>query len=131
MEDSTMHLDVYVPKLATLPEIRPGAGIIGSPRVDDPDKLLIDYEDNQAGASNIQTYADRVVHAADRHLTGYPTAKRMLADADDLLLVGTFDTHSGVVDVSDSQVLESWLTEAEDGAVPNLDAQIRPTFPPR
>ncbi len=55
----------------------------------------------------------------------------MLADADDLLLVGTFDTHSGVVDVSDSQVLESWLTEAEDGAVPNLDAQIRPTFPPR
>jgi hypothetical protein len=125
-----MHLDVYVPKLAKLPQIQPGAGIIGSPRVDDPDKLLIDYEDNQAGAVNIRTYADRVSHAAGRHLSGYPTSKRLLADADDLLLIGTFDPHSGMVDVSDSEVLEAWLTEAEEGEIPDLDTQVRPTLPP-
>jgi branched-chain amino acid transport system permease protein len=55
-----MHLNVYVPKLAALPAIQPGAGIIGSPSADHPGKLLVDYEDNRAGAINIQTYADRV-----------------------------------------------------------------------
>jgi hypothetical protein len=49
-----MQLNVYVPKLAAVPAIQPGAGIIGSPRADHPGKLLIDYEDNRAGAINIQ-----------------------------------------------------------------------------
>jgi hypothetical protein len=127
MKAMHMHLDVYVPKLAALPAIQPGAGIIGSQRVDHPGKLLIDYEDNRAEAINIRTYADRVLHA-DRHLTGYPTSKRLLVDADDLLVVGTFDTRSGVVEVSDSQVLESWLAD-EEGAIPDLQTQTRATRP--
>jgi hypothetical protein len=49
-----MHLDVYVPKLAALPALQPGAGIIGSPHADHPGKLLIDYEDNRAEAINIR-----------------------------------------------------------------------------
>jgi hypothetical protein len=129
MEAMRMHLDVYVPKLAALPVIEPGAGIIGSPRADHPGKLLIDYEDNRAGAINIRTYADRVLHAADRHLTGYPTSKRLLVDADDLLRVGTFDTCSRVVEVNDSETLESWLVD-EEGAVPDLETQTRATLPP-
>jgi hypothetical protein len=129
MEAMRMHLDVYVPKLAALPAIQSGAGIIGSPRADHPDKLLIDYEDNRAEAINIRTYADRVLHAADRHLTGSPTSKRLLVDADDLLRVGTFDTRSGVVEVSDSQALESWLAD-EEGAIPDLETQTRVTLPP-
>jgi hypothetical protein len=128
MEASAMHLDVYVPKLAALPMIQPGAGIIGSPRADHPGKLLIDYEDNHAEAINIQTYADRVLYAADRHLTGYPTTKRLLVDTVDLLPVGTFDTRSGVIEVNDSQALESWLTD-EEGVIPDLQTQTRATLP--
>ena len=124
-----MNLHVYVPKLAALLAIRPGAGIIGSPQPDHPDRLLIDYEDNQAEAINIRTYADRVMHAADRHLTGYPTSKRMLVDAEDLLPVGTFDTSSGLVEVSDSQALESWLAD-EESAIPDLETQTRTSLPP-
>ncbi len=123
-----MHLDVYVPKLAALPAIQLGAGIIGSPRADYPGKLLIDYEDNRVEAIDIRTYADRVRHAADRHLAGSPTSKRLLVDADDLLPVGTFDTRSGVVEVSDSQALESWLAD-EEGAIPDLETQTHVTLP--
>jgi hypothetical protein len=75
------------------------------------------------------TYADRVLHAADRHLTGYPTSNRLLADPDDLLLVGTFDPHTGVVQPSNSEALEAWLAD-EHGAIPDLGTQTRPTFPP-
>jgi hypothetical protein len=124
-----MQLNVYVPKLAALPAIQPGTGIIGSPRLDHPGRLLIDYEDNQAEAINIRTYADRVMHAADRHLTGYPTSKRMLVDAGDLLPVGIFDTSSGLVEVSDSEALESWLADQE-GAIPDLETQTRTSIPP-
>jgi hypothetical protein len=49
-----MRLPVYVPKLAALATIQPGAGIVGGQRVASPGKLLIDYEDNRAGADNIR-----------------------------------------------------------------------------
>jgi hypothetical protein len=75
------------------------------------------------------TYADRVLHAADRHLTGYPTAKRLLVDADDLLPVGTFDTHTGVIHPSNTEALEAWLADEQE-AIPDLETQTRPSFPP-
>jgi len=123
-----MQLNVYVPKLAALPAIQPGAGIVGTPS-DHPDRVQIDYEDNRFGAVNIRTYADRLAHAADRHLSGYPTSTRLLVDADDLLHVGTFDTHIAVVHPSNSEALEAWLAD-EHGAIPDLETQTRPTFPP-
>lgn len=75
-----MQLNVYVPKLAALPAIQPGTGIIGSPRLDHPGRLLIDYEDNQAEAINIRImwnhslsslacWASGLV-SRSRHLTG-------------------------------------------------------------
>lgn len=124
-----MRLNVYVPKLAALLAIQPGAGIVGTPHADQPGKLQIDYEDNRAAAVNIRTYADRLAHAADRHLSGYPTSNRLLVDADDLLQVGTFDTHTGVIHPSNSEALEAWLAD-EQGAIPELETQTRLTFPP-
>jgi hypothetical protein len=125
-----MRLPVYVPKLAALAMIQPGAGIVGGQRLGHPGKLLIDYEDNRAGAENIRSYADRLAQAADRHLTGYPTSSRLLADPDDLLHVGTFDTQTGMVEVSNGEALEAWLAEAHDGAIPDLDGETRTTTPP-
>jgi hypothetical protein len=125
-----MRLNVYVPKLAALTAIPPGAGIVGTPHADHSDKVRIDYEDCRAGAVNIQTYADRIARAADRHLSGYSTSRRALVDADDLLLVGTFDTHTGVIRPSNSEALEAWLAD-EDGAIPDLETQTRSTLPPR
>ena len=119
------YVAVYVPKLGALPSIQPGAGIVGSQSAEHRDKVLIDYEDNRVGAVNIQTFADRVRHAADRHRTGYPTVSRMLVDDDDLLHVGDFHLQTGIVEVSNGEALESWLAEAAGGAMPDLDRQTR------
>jgi hypothetical protein len=124
-----MRLTVYVPKLAALSTIQPGAGIIGSQAVDHPGKLLIDYEDSRPDTQHLR-FADRVLHAADRHLTGYPTASRLFADPDDLLVVGTFDRYTGMVQASNSEALEAWLAEAHNGTIPDLDTETHTTVAP-
>jgi hypothetical protein len=121
-----MRLTVYVPKLAALPTIQPGAGIVGSQAIDQPGKLLIDYEDTHPDRQHTR-FADRVLRAAERHRTGDPTGSRLLVDPDDLLVVGTFDPASGMVGVSNSEALEAWLAEAHHGTIPDLDAETRTT----
>jgi hypothetical protein len=125
-----MRLPVYVPKPDALPTIPPGAGVIGAPAYPiDPvpgsspaDLLLIEYEDHHA--ETIRTYADRVRHATVRHLTGGPTAKRLVVDADDLLVVGSFDTKTTRIEVANSQALQAWLAQAHEGTIPDLDTEI-------
>jgi hypothetical protein len=116
-----MRLPVYVPNPDALPTIPPGAGIIGAPAYPiDPepgsspaDLLLIEYEDNHA--ETIRTFADRVRHAAARHLTGGPTAKRLLVNADDLLVVGSFGTKTARIEVTNPQTLQAWLAQPHEG----------------
>jgi hypothetical protein len=120
-----MRLTVYVPKLAALPAIQPGAGIIGSQATDHPGKLLLDYQDTHADVQH--RYADRILHAAQRHLTGDPTGCRLLADPDDLLVVGSFDPATGTVEVSNGEALDAWLAEASHGTIPDLDAETHTT----
>ena len=121
-----MRLTVYVPKLAALPAIQPGAGIIGSQATDHPGKLLLDYDDTYPDVQQ-RRYADRILHAAQRHLTGDPTGCRLLVDPDDLLVVGSFDPATGTVQVSNSEALEAWLAEASHGTIPDLDAETHTT----
>lgn len=95
-------------------DIRPGSAIVGS---NAGDRLLIDFEGNLYGASNIVTFADRVLHAAERQAVKYPTVARRLVDPGDLVEVASFDKESGVVVVEDrelslekaSAVLAKWL----------------------
>jgi hypothetical protein len=121
-----MRLTVYVPKLAALPAIQPGTAIIGSPAADRPGKLLLDYQDTDPEAQPTR-FADRVLHAASRHLTGDTTGSRLLADPDDLLVVGSFNPATGTLEVSNSEALEAWLTEAHQGTIPDLDAETDTT----
>lgn len=105
------------------------AGIIGSQAVDHPGKLLIDDEDSRPDTQHLR-FADRVLHAPDRHLSGNPTASRLLADPDDLLVVGTFDRYTGMVQVSNSEALEAWLAQAHNGTIPDLDTETHTTVAP-
>jgi hypothetical protein len=124
-----MRLTVYVPKLAALPTIQPGAGIIGSQAVDHPGKLLIDYEDSRPDTQHLR-FADRVLHAADRHLTGYPTASRLFADPDDLLVVGTSTAAAAWSRSATAKRWKAWLAEAHNGTIPDLDTETHTTVAP-
>jgi hypothetical protein len=130
-QEPNVTLSVYVPYVGTLEWIDPGSGIVGSKLDNEPDRIVIDYEANRHGAVNIRTFADRVAHAADRHITRYPTIARAVVDADQLLWVGTFDPNTGVVDLGNSEPLESWLVEAAGREITDLDAELRTTSPVR
>jgi hypothetical protein len=70
------------------------------------------YEGNLHGAANIVTYADRVYHAADRMLRRYPTAAMAALRSEHLLVIGTFDTHTGTVTLDgdgERRLLAGWL----------------------
>lgn len=96
----TGHLTVYIPHrgrdLDMSERIAPGAGIVGT-QLADPDLVMIDYEANLHGSSNIVTYADRVYHAASRHTDKYPTVTRSVVRASDLLDIGEWDMATTVL----------------------------------
>lgn len=96
-----VEIDVYVPNIAASDGLRrdtvgidPGSGIVG--RASGPNHLLIDYEGNRFGAANIVTYADRVAHAADRQVRGYPTLARRVVRCEAFWHVARFLPDYGV-----------------------------------
>lgn len=124
----TAVVDVFVPApggiLATTIDAR--SGIVGTPirewfknDGEDPEDaedgiLVIDYEGNRFKASNIRTYADRVMQAAGRHAAHYPTVARQTVHAwqDELLRVGVYvptEKRISVADDASMAHLAVWL----------------------
>lgn len=91
-------LAVYVPEpdasaeaARTVAHIDRGSGIVGKIIVEaDPDEspLLVYYEGNRYGATNMERYAERVMHAAGRMTEDYPTTAQSVVRADALIQVG-------------------------------------------
>lgn len=103
-----MIVNVYVPKpgARSLNDVRPGSGMVGSPHPNG--RVTVDFEGNLYGAENLRTYEERLLHAADRHRTSYPTIARRYIPEDDLILVGTYDTDTKALDVVDEEALRGW-----------------------
>jgi hypothetical protein len=92
-----MRLPVYVPNPTRSQPSRPVSGSsahrpIPSTPYQGPRLPTCSSSTRTTTPRAIRTYADRVRHAAGWHLTRGATAKRLLVDADDLLVVGSFDT---------------------------------------
>lgn len=106
-------LNVYVPVSGTVLErmIVRGSGIVGTPHPPGTDRVLIDYEGNLYGSENLKTYEDRLLHAGGRHAVRYPTVARMAARSEDLLLVGSYDTETRELHVSDQPALDAWTAQ--------------------
>ena len=113
-----IELKIYVPRpSADQPagdEIRflhilRGSGIVGSP---DGIGIRIDYEGNHNGACNIKTWEDKVFHAAGRHVSRYPTIARSVADAGQLIEIGSFRCEDNwmnpVYEITNQAALDAW-----------------------
>lgn len=105
---------VYVPIAGSRAErlIDHGSGVVGSLG---GDTILVDFEGNRFGASNVVTYADRVAVAASRHAVSYPTIARASPPASDLCRIGVFDGVHGEVVLDgrpERDLLAAWLREA-------------------
>jgi hypothetical protein len=82
-------------------------------------------EGNLYGAVNMVTWADRVLHAAGRAVTGYPTASVRAIRRADLVPVGEWDDERGVVvlDPSKRRAAAAWLGVTDE----DLDAECQTT----
>lgn len=104
-----MIVNVYTPTPGSLScaSIHEGSGIVGTP-LGGSGRVLIDFEGNLYGAENMRTYEERLLHAADRHRTRYPTMARMAVRVAELHLVGTYDTDTRTLLVTDEAALAAW-----------------------
>lgn len=110
MADPTSPLSVYVPKVGTALDhtLIEGSAIVGSVyEVGGETRVRVDFEGNAYGAH--PDYRAKLLHAAGRHVTNYPTTARMFVPRDELMFVGTYDHENGVLHVEDSAPLVNWL----------------------
>lgn len=116
---------VYVPRLQahSLRDIARGSGIVG--RVEGrgigpdagADMVQIYYEGNIYGASNLTTYADRLVVAAERMASRSATTAQRTVSARLLVEVGFWDPATRSVHVQPGPVtrmLAAWIGEGPD-----------------
>jgi hypothetical protein len=109
--ESATRVAVYVPAPGRLAFIDQGSGIVGTTVA--ASQVLIDYDSNRIGASNLVTYADRVANAHSRQAHRAPTSARAQLGEAELRRIGWFDPELGVVTVEDLSALAAWLgTEA-------------------
>lgn len=97
-----MEHNVYIPRPGSLLDLAAGSGIVGT--FQDKTRILIDFEGNIYGAVNLATWADRIHSAAGRAETKYPTTARRSVRISDLVLVGSYESDTGEVDLSQSEL---------------------------
>lgn len=109
---TTIPVQVYLPLKGSyaFDTITRKSGVVGSIRP--TGDIILDFEGNKYGATNIVTYADRVMQAAGRHVVRYPTVARMVVPIREVMAIGYWDESLGrVMIVNDSryELLKEWL----------------------
>lgn len=105
-------LNVYVPAHDSplRKTIAARSGIVGRLAATGPEaqRILIDYEGNLYGSQSLERYEMRLLHAAGRHVTLYPTVARMMVRPDEMIEVGTYDDADHQLTVTNPTELEEW-----------------------
>lgn len=105
-----MLLSLYIVSPAYHAFIAKASGIVGTGEVKDG-LTTIYFEGNLYGAENVVRYDQKVEHAAGRLVEKYPTTAKMMLKPEHLTQVGTYDSESHVLDVTDPDALEAWAGE--------------------
>lgn len=94
-------------------DVLPGSAVVSTEPVGT--QVLCYLEGNLYDAENIKTYADRVLHAASRLRTGYPTSAVRSIPRSELVPVGTFNDSFGEVILRDDRAAElaTWIGVSE------------------
>lgn len=103
---------IFVPKEGTNLGIHPGSGIVAA--IDDAAArtVVIYFEGNLYGASNLSDFESRVNQAAGRQAQRYPTIARMVAPREDLIEVGRFDYSANqIVSLLNEHALAKWIPD--------------------
>ena len=110
-------LVILVPKHGSRPEmvIDKASGVVAdeSATFDPPDHVMVYFEGNRYGASNMNRYEEKLLHAAGRLSSKYPTVARAVFRWDEFDIVGRFmfspDWRVHRVEITDSEAVSRWL----------------------
>jgi hypothetical protein len=114
--DDNRFLTLWAPGEGLTIGIARGSGIVGREQSllyqQRPGRILVDFEGTIHGpVANIRTYADRVWHAAGRHMEQYPTMARQELPLASLVPVGRL--WGDGIEVLDFDRLRVWLSALE------------------
>ena len=109
---------VFVPRSGTIAKssISVGAGVVGTFY---GDHVLADFGYGNSRYQPQFSYADRVMHSADRHRRHFSTVGRKLFHRSDLTVIGFFDGDVGrviLVGGDSEKALAAWLSRAVEPA---------------
>jgi hypothetical protein len=106
-------IGIYVPRPGSPTEalVRPHSALVATIE-EGAEMTSCFFEGNIHGAQNLRTFHDRVVVAAGRLTSDYPTTARALVSVSDLIRVASYDPRFlAVRDVTDGQRLSEWAGE--------------------
>lgn len=103
---------VVVPRRGTEPAlvIDAGSGVVCADFLGE--RVLVYFEGNRYGASNLQTFEERVRCAAGRLVQHYPTVARGQFARADFTPVGLLSEAFGLT-ITDAAAVAAWTSEAE------------------
>lgn len=104
-----MTFKIYVPADGVKHDVKTGSAIVGEEKGG-----MIDTHFEGGGASNVQTYEQKLHQAAGRRAQNYPTSARRSWNATDLKEVGSAQYSEGlrhwiVHEISDETSFRSWI----------------------
>lgn len=106
-------IGIYIPLPGSTTEamIHPRSAIVAKVE-EGADTAFCYFEGNVYGAQNLRTFHDRLVVAAGRMTSDYPTTARALVPVGDLIHVASYDPRFlAVRDVIDGNLLSQWAGE--------------------
>lgn len=111
-----MTYNLYVPAPGVKHDILPQSAIVGEER---GDYIETHYEGGRA--SNVQSYEDRIQHAAGRRIERYPTSALRAWKKDELIKVGTVTRDENlkvwlISEIIDEPALRSWIGDQDRAA---------------
>ena len=103
---------IFVPKDGVPHTLAAGSALVASIESSANDLILVYYEGNLYNAVNMRDYPSRVMNAADRQATRYPTSAVQGFKPEELIEVGRYDYHAKrITSLTNAAHLRAWLPD--------------------
>jgi hypothetical protein len=106
---NTPPMAVYVPISEEATFIAKGSAIVAKEEPDATGRVVVYFEGNLYCAENLKRYEERLLCAAGRAASRYPTAAIASFHVGQLRRIGTYDYATQRLDLTDSVALDAWL----------------------
>lgn len=95
--------------------IHRGSAVVAPVGSERGERVLVHHEGNLLGASNLERFVEKCLHAAGRAVERYPTVAKAFLPVAEMKVVGTFDyANKQIIEITDPDALRAWAGEIGD-----------------